>query len=88
MLTDLFRGFFFLNRVKMWSFAARALRSYVAHKGNVETAADIVHALDDTESLWGGNFVMRITRDAKQAKPASVPLKSICRHVQYPAKGG
>ena len=60
----------------------------MAHKGDVETAADIVRALDDTEALRGGNFVMRLTRDAKQAKPASVPLKSICRHVAYPPGGG
>jgi hypothetical protein len=60
----------------------------VAHKADVETAADIARALDDTESLKGGNLVMVITRDAKQAKPKSLPLKSISRHIQFPESGG
>ena len=72
----------------MWAFAARALRNYVAHKTDVETASDIARALDDTESLKGGYLVMVITRDAEQTKPKSLSLSSISRHIHFPESGG
>jgi hypothetical protein len=72
----------------MWSGCARALRSYVTHKQDVLTAADVARALDDHPSLRGGNWVMDIVRPQKQAKAASLPYKAISRDVSFPEKGG